>query len=99
MFDNITEMVSVIIFLNISCYTGYKEQWLLEKRAKENPVLMDGPVLTEHHSEESLRELSPAVQTTGTVLDPHPLRHSGVQAMSDPGASYQPEGQPWRTAL
>lgn len=55
MFDNITEMVSVIIFLNISCYTGYKEQWLLEKRAKENPVLMDGPVLTEHHSEESLR--------------------------------------------
>lgn len=54
----------MIIFLNISCYTEHKEQWLLEKRATENPVLMDGPVLSEHHRQEGLTELSPAVQTT-----------------------------------
>lgn len=53
----------MIIFLNI-CYTEHKEQWLLEKGAKENPVLMDGPVLSEHHRQEGLTELSPAVQTT-----------------------------------
>lgn len=34
MFDSITEVVGVIIFLNIYCYTGHKEEWLKKEQRK-----------------------------------------------------------------